>query len=200
MPQISVLALDLEGTLISNAISQIPRPGLLNFLIKCRALFPRIVMFTTVSETRFRAIAHLLVAEGAAPDWFAELEVVDWTGKTKDLALISAAALEDCLLVDDFEGYVHSGQREQWVSVACFAHPYATSDRELENTLQELTHRVNLREIATPTGDSWDSWFDAKGVTPDFMPQREERADEERDPLWKAEKPNHAKSGPLKRR
>ena len=27
----SILALDLEGTLISNAVSQIPRPGLYNF-------------------------------------------------------------------------------------------------------------------------------------------------------------------------
>lgn len=190
MPQISVLALDLEGTLISNAISQIPRPGLSSFLIKCRALFPRIVMFTTVSEARFRAIAHLLVSEGAAPDWFAELEVVDWSGETKDLALISAAAFEDCLLVDDFEGYVHSGQREQWVSVACFAHPYVSSDRELENTLQELRHRVKLREIATPAGDSWDSWFDAKGVTPDFMPQLEQPADQKREAASRPEKPS----------
>lgn len=143
MPQFSLLALDLEGTLISNAISQIPRPGLSNFLTNCCALFPRIVMYTTVSEARFRAIAHLLVSEGVAPDWFAELEVVAWSGKTKDLTLISGAALEDCLLVDDFEGYVHRGQRPQWVRIACFGHPYVSSDRELENTLRELTQRIN---------------------------------------------------------
>lgn len=123
MPQFTLLALDLEGTLISNAISQIPRPGLSNFLINCCSLFPRIVMYTTVREARFRAIAHLLISEGAAPNWFAELEVVAWSGKTKDLTLISGATLEDCLLVDDFEGYVHCGQREQWVKVACFGPP-----------------------------------------------------------------------------
>jgi hypothetical protein len=33
--RISVLALDLEGTLISNAVSQFPRPGLLAFLECC---------------------------------------------------------------------------------------------------------------------------------------------------------------------
>ena len=154
MSKFSVLALDLEGTLISNAISQIPRPGLSNFLISCRALFPRIVLYTTVSEVRFRAIARLLVSEGAAPDWFAELEVVYWIGKTKDLALISGAALEDCLLVDDFEGYVHPGQRKQWVGVACFGHPYVTSDRELENALHELRQRVTLVGIAMSTGES----------------------------------------------
>jgi hypothetical protein len=143
MPQYSLLALDLEGTLISNAISQIPRPGLSDFLSNCCALFPRIVMYTTVNEARFRAIARLLVSESAAPDWFADLEVVAWSGKTKDLTLISGAALEDCLLVDDFEGYVHRGQREQWVRIACFAHPYVTSDQELEKTLRELRQRVN---------------------------------------------------------
>jgi len=192
MPQISVLALDLEGTLISNAISQIPRPGLLSFLISCRELFPRIVMYTTVSEVRFRAIARLLVSEGAAPDWFAELEVVDWTGRTKDLALISGAALEDCLLLDDFEGYVHLGQRKQWVRVACFGHPYATSDWELENTLHELRQRISVVGIATPSGESWDSWFDANGSTPESMTLREQPADHEREPVSRPEKPDPA--------
>lgn len=192
MPRISVLALDLEGTLISNAISQIPRPGLLSFLISCGALFPRIVMYTTVREARFRAIARLLVSEGVAPDWFAELEVVDWTGQTKDLALISGTALEDCLLLDDFEGYVHPGQRKQWVRVACFSHPYATSDRELENTLLELKHRINAVGIATPAYESWDSWFDANGSTPESMKQREQPADHEREPFSRPEKPNSA--------
>lgn len=190
MPKLSVLALDLEGTLISNAISQIPRPGLSRFLISCCALFPRIVMYTTVSEARFRAIARLLISEGAAPDWFAELDVVDWTGKTKDLALISGAALEDCLLVDDFEGYVHGGQREQWVRVACFGHPYDMSDRELASTLLELRHRVNLSRFATPAGDSWGSWFDAKAGTSDFVPHREQPADQDRDPVLRSEKPS----------
>lgn len=190
MPQISVLALDLEGTLISNAISQIPRPGLFSFLISCRALFPRIVMYTTVSEARFRAIARLLVSEGAAPDWFAEFDVVNWNGKKKDLALISDAALEDCLLVDDFEGYVQGGQREQWVRVACFGQPYDMSDRELESTLLELRHRVNLSRVAAPAGDSWGSGFDAKAGTSDFVPHRKQPADQNRDPGFSSEKPS----------
>lgn len=36
----TILALDLEGTLISNAISQIPRPGLKTFLEDMRAREP----------------------------------------------------------------------------------------------------------------------------------------------------------------
>ncbi len=35
--------------------------------------------------------------------------------------------------------------------------------------------------IITPAGEAWDSWFDAEGVTPDFMAHREQPADQERD-------------------
>lgn len=83
-----VLALDLEGTLISNAMSQIPRPGLANFLTRCAEIFPRIVMFTTVKEDRFRTIARLLVDEGVAPDWFSDVEYITWHGETKDLRFV----------------------------------------------------------------------------------------------------------------
>lgn len=84
-----VLVLDLEGTLVSNAVSQIPRPGVGEFLTGCRALFSRIVMFTTVREPQFRRIARGLVEEQVVPAWFADLECVDWTGPTKDLRVIS---------------------------------------------------------------------------------------------------------------
>lgn len=142
MPRPSVLALDLEGTLISNAVSQIPRPGLFTFLERCRELFPRIVMFTTVNEPRFRAIAGVLIQERAAPAWFAQLEYVSWTGATKDLALIRDAAIEDCLLVDDFEAYVHPGQLAQWICIDNFAHPYEASDTELVKVLEKLQLRL----------------------------------------------------------
>ncbi|AZY51048.1 hypothetical protein C0J09_17435 [Bordetella avium] len=144
MSRPSVLALDLEGTLISNAVSQIPRPGLFNFLERCRELLPRIVMFTTVNETRFRAIADLLIQEHAAPVWFAQLEYVSWAGATKDLALIPNAAAEDCLLLDDFEAYVHPGQHAQWICIESFAHPYEASDTELTKALEVLRIRLSL--------------------------------------------------------
>ncbi len=44
----TILALDLEGTLISNAISQIPRPGLYRFQEDIQLLFDQLMMFTTV--------------------------------------------------------------------------------------------------------------------------------------------------------
>lgn len=142
VPNLSILALDLEGTLISNAVSQIPRPGLFHFLEQCRMLFPRIVMFTTVSEPRFRTIAHLLVEEGCAPSWFAQLDNVVWMGKTKDLGLISGASPSECLLVDDFEGYVHPEQHSHWVQIECFAFPYDDSDSGLTQTLEKIKQRL----------------------------------------------------------
>ena len=142
MNRFAVLALDLEGTLISNAMSQIPRPGLFAFLERCRALFPRIVMFTTVTEERFRRIATLLVAEGAAPAWFADIEYVTWAGKTKDLACIPSADVRETLLVDDFEVYVHLGQESQWVQVDYFDHPYDEQDTGLAKVLVALQLRL----------------------------------------------------------
>jgi hypothetical protein len=54
------IALDLEGTLISNAVSQFPRPGLFTFLEYCHQNFDRVVIFTAVNEVRFRSISRTL--------------------------------------------------------------------------------------------------------------------------------------------
>ena len=140
--RLDVLALDLEGTLISNAMSQIARPGLYEFLERCQMLFPRIVMFTTVREDLFRDIARLLVAEEAAPAWFQGVEYVHWQGKTKDLSYIANAVPARTVLVDDFEAYVHPGQEAQWLAIAQFEHPYSDTDTGLLTTLQQLEVRV----------------------------------------------------------
>lgn len=144
-----VLALDLEGTLISNAMSQIPRPGLFAFLERCREMFPRVVMFTTVNEVRFRAIARLLVEEGYAPAWFQDIEFVQWQGQTKDLSFIPGAEVTTTLLVDDFEVYVHPGQEAQWVQVAYFDYPYLTTDMGLAQVLQQLDALATVAVCAT---------------------------------------------------
>lgn len=144
----TILALDLEGTLISNAVSQIPRPGLSAFLTACRELFPRIVMFTTVREPMFRSIARGLVEEGAVPDWFAAMEYVEWSGPTKDLSIIQAVRLPFVLLVDDHGGYVHPGQESMWVPIPQFCSPYSGMDDELAATLGALKARVAQHQAA----------------------------------------------------
>ncbi|MEJ8816043.1 NIF family HAD-type phosphatase [Variovorax ureilyticus] len=138
----TVLALDLEGTLISNAMSQIPRPGLKAFLTRCETLFERVVAFTTVREPLFRQIAQLLVEEGVAPNWFACIEYVNWRGPTKDLAFIPGIQAQQALLLDDYEAYVHPGQEGQWLWVAQFEPPYSERDRGLARALELLQQRL----------------------------------------------------------
>jgi hypothetical protein len=140
-----VLALDLEGTLISNAVSQIPRPGLFEFLSRCAEIFPRLVIFTTVKEERFREIARLLVTEGVAPSWFATIEYVDWHGETKDLNFIRGASPDSVLLVDDFESYVHPGQESRWLRIDYFDYPYEESDRGLYKMTTLLERSAGVR-------------------------------------------------------
>ncbi len=139
-----MLALDLEGTLISNAMSQIPRPGLFEFLVRVREMFPRVVMFTTVTEDRFRKIAELLVQEGVAPEWFRTIEYIHWTGGTKDLAFVPDVHADQVLLVDDFEQYVHPGQESRWVQIDYFDYPYPDTDRGLFKVLLALAQHARL--------------------------------------------------------
>lgn len=40
---------------------------------------------------------------------------------------------------------------------------------------------IGRTRILTPAGESWDSWFDDEGVTADFMTDREQPADQERE-------------------
>jgi hypothetical protein len=142
---ITVLALDLEGTLISNAMSQIPRPGLHGFLERCRALVGRVVIYTAISEARFRSIAKTLVEEELAPSWFADIEFVQWTGQTKDLNLIAGIAAGEALLVDDLREYVHPGQESQWIAAPPFAAPYADRDTGLDKVINVLESKVDSR-------------------------------------------------------
>lgn len=138
----SILAIDLEGTLISNAVSQIPRPGLYNFLESAKSLFEDLVIFTTVPEPRFRELAHLLVCEGAVPGWFADLPYIDWTGPTKDLAIVSPA-MGSVWLLDDYAPYVQPGQESCWIPVQLFGFPYPEDDAGLDDAIEEIRKRLN---------------------------------------------------------
>lgn len=42
---------------------------------------------------------------------------------------------------------------------------------------------VGRVRIITPAGEAWDSWFDCAGVSADFMREREQPAEQEREPL-----------------
>ncbi|HFJ9597670.1 TPA: NIF family HAD-type phosphatase [Stenotrophomonas maltophilia] len=139
----NILALDLEGTLISNAVSQIPRPGLRNFLDHAKATFGEIVLFTTVPRHSALRIALLLAEEGHAPRWFAEIRYVEWTGSTKDLRFVSRR-LGETLLLDDHGPYIHPNQREFWVEAPLFASPYPDDDCGLQISQRRIEERVSM--------------------------------------------------------
>ena len=40
---------------------------------------------------------------------------------------------------------------------------------------------IGNKRIITPAGGSWDDWFDGPVVSSDFMPAREQPADQERE-------------------
>ena len=115
---VKVLALDLERTLIDDALSGRPRPGLREFLAFCDERFGRVAVFTTVEEADAREVLADLAARAFVPPaLFARLEFVAWTGAYKDLAFVPGVAPADVRLVDDDGGWVRPEQREQWVPV-----------------------------------------------------------------------------------
>jgi hypothetical protein len=116
-----VLALDLERTLIDNALSSQPRPGLFDFLAFCDKHFNRIVLFTTVEEADAREVIEGLARSGHIPaGLMARLEYVDWRGEYKDLGFVRGADPTEILLVDDDAGWVRPDQRDRWVRVAAW--------------------------------------------------------------------------------
>lgn len=139
-----VIALDLEGTLISSAISQIPRPGLYNFLVECKRLARRVAMFTAVREPVFRTIAETLCEDGFAPTWFQDIEYVEWDhGMTKSLNFIKNARIERCVIIDDLREYIHTDQYAQYIHIQQFTSPYSKDDDEFAKIVNELKNRVS---------------------------------------------------------
>lgn len=54
--------------------------------------------------------------------------------------------------------------------------------------LPESVKRVDIiplgrARLIVPEGEGWDSWFDGEGVTEDFMAQRDQPEDQERESL-----------------
>ena len=40
---------------------------------------------------------------------------------------------------------------------------------------------IGRSRLITPAGEAWDSWFDGEGVSADFMADREQPTDQERE-------------------
>jgi NLI interacting factor-like phosphatase len=133
------IALDLEGTLISNAVSQFPRPGLFTFLEYCHQNFERLVIFTAVKEVRFRAIARTLADSENVPPWFVDLEYISWSGEYKDLLFIPQVRIERTILIDDRVEYIHPEQKSRWLDISGYEYPYSNDDCELDRVMEKLS-------------------------------------------------------------
>ncbi len=115
---VKVLALDLERTLIDDALSARPRPGLRDFLAFCDESFTRVAIYTTVEETDAREVIDELAREGHVTQaLLARLEYIDWSGEHKDLAYVPGVAAEEVVLVDDDAGWIRPDQRGSWVAI-----------------------------------------------------------------------------------
>ncbi len=137
-----VLALDLEGTLVSNAMSQMPRKGLFAFLEWCFATFPRVELFTAVESEEAREVLRGLVNLGDAPIPLTTMPIVEWKGRYKSLEFIDYARPEECLLVDDDEFWIRPEDKPFWIPIKQWETPYRGDD-ELPRVRLEIQKKLD---------------------------------------------------------
>lgn len=52
----------------------------------------------------------------------------------------------------------------------------------LPDTVKEVDIiRLGRSRLITPAGEAWDSWFEGEGVTDDFMNERDQTGEQERE-------------------
>ncbi len=135
-----MIALDLEASLVDNAISGAPRPGLQGFIEFCMDNFERIALLTTVEEPDAREVLHALADAGAIPESFTNVEYIHWQGEYKDLRNVKDTAPEDILFVDDDESWIHPLQVDQWIEIKPWhGEEY---DTELARVRTEISRRI----------------------------------------------------------
>ena len=138
------LVLDIEGTLVSNAVSIFPRHELYKFLEFVKTKFDRIVVMTCLEERKFREVAHVLCVEGSAPKWFENLEWINWSKfyfvdqpqLYKNLKFINED-ISDIYIIDDMERYIDPDQKSQWIPIKSFSRPYRR-DKEFKRLMKVI--------------------------------------------------------------
>lgn len=137
MTKPKVLALDLEGTLITTAVSMLPRPGLYEFLEYCRGKFGRIVMMTSVPRDWFEKVRDVLIEHNEVPTWFKSVKYINYAereesedGSFKDLRCIPECDEHEAIIIDDMEWFIRENQKDRWIEIK----PYngEVGDREFD--------------------------------------------------------------------
>jgi len=140
LPSTRTIAFDLEGTLISNAVSMFARPGLFELMDFC---LPRwaLAILTTVPESRTRTILSLLIEERCLPRQFLDSTLIlGGVSTPKDLSHVGP--LDSTILVDDYDILV-AEQRGRWIPIPQFAAPYTDNDIALFCLLNELQRHTS---------------------------------------------------------
>ena len=142
-----IVALDLEGTLISNAVSVFPRHNLRSFADSVLELADEVVLYTSVNSDYAISYLRLLTEEGHLPPGFADrIPCIAWSGPTKDLANVPGFGSDTVLLVDDQPGVIHPGQEAFWLRIDEFMPPFDQEDAELERIagiIQDWRQRID---------------------------------------------------------
>ncbi len=132
-----ILVLDIEGTLVSNASSIYPRPGLKDFLIECKNLFDEIIIYSGISHLSYENVKSHLIANELVPSWFSELRFIRMEGRYKDLLNIRNE-IHNVFIIDDMELFIHPEQKGQWIAIKPFQPPYPADDSELFKVINKL--------------------------------------------------------------
>ena len=135
-----MLALDLEASLIDNAISGAARPGLRTFIEYCMETFERVALLTTVEESDAREVLYALADAGHVPEAFASVEYIDWQGEFKDLRYVNDSNPSDILFLDDDKNWVHPEQMAQWIAIKPWLGD--TDDIELSRVQKAISDRL----------------------------------------------------------
>lgn len=144
-----VIALDLEGTLISHASTMIPRPGLLEFLTFCKDNAERVVFLSFVDEEKGRTILNRMADAGHMPDWVRTAEYFHAQGGrpgAKNLRQLGVEP-EQVLLVDDQPQVLPSEQQHRLVRVVEFKEPFSAADSELEQVQKRIMEKQHSIQV-----------------------------------------------------
>lgn len=133
-----LLCLDPEGALISNAVSQIPRPGLKTFLERA-SVSCDLMLFTSVTAKRVDEIKRTLVEEEVVPLWFENFPVIHPEGTVK---YRESCGDDNAMLLDDQSAVIAPGEESWWIPISEYLPPYPDDERELMVAICEVDSRI----------------------------------------------------------
>ncbi len=140
---IQAICLDLEGTLISSAVSQFPRPHVRQFLDFCCSLNKNLFWLTSVNQPKVEGIINLLIEEGYFPEEVMTIKYLPWQDKHSIKRLdLTGFSPEEVLAIDDYPEIYVPEHQSQVIKVKCFESPYSSEDTELLSIQHQLEMRL----------------------------------------------------------